>query len=225
MISKAFKISKSSTQFISLLDWFALNISLSWASSGVGTLLSLAVSRDSTYLVSIVLSLFFGAFSGLYPRYADLGQAKWIWDLSYARWSSEAVYTLYTKPFEEQGQDIQRGANEFGYTIGRFSYDLGVLWALGFAFRVVTASLLIRKVHGWTLELLMKEKMHNFFQAADNKKPKVSPQDSDRPSSQNARKIIIKNRKSSGSSHDTRSQDPLVLSNLAMEGKALARNP
>uniref|UniRef100_A0A7S3YMK7 ABC transporter family G domain-containing protein n=2 Tax=Lotharella globosa TaxID=91324 RepID=A0A7S3YMK7_9EUKA len=129
-------------------DWFALCISLGVAASGVGSAVSLAIDRDNSLLVATVLSLCFAAFCGVYPRYKSLNNAQWFWDLFYSRWAAEATYTLYTAHLDEQGQDIQRGADEIGFTIGRFGFDLGIMWVLGFAYRVIALIVLEYEVHG-----------------------------------------------------------------------------
>mmetsp|Transcript_11853 Transcript_11853/g.17661 ORF Transcript_11853/g.17661 Transcript_11853/m.17661 type:complete len:842 (+) Transcript_11853:92-2617(+) len=129
-------------------DWFNLCIAIGVASSGIGTAVSLTVSRENSLLVATVLSLVFAAFSGIYPRYRTLGDAQGFWDLFYSRWTAEATYTLYTDHLEQQGQDIQRGADDIGFTIGRFGYDIGIMWVLGFAYRVIGLVILVWTIQG-----------------------------------------------------------------------------
>jgi len=150
--------------------WFSLFIALGFASSGVGCAISLAVSRQNLYLVSLIVCFIFAAFSGICPRLNSVGDAEWIWDLSFARWSSEAAYshslltsisfhsafcvthcvhchrfTLYTEHYADEGLDVSRpAAEQMGYTLGRFEHDIGALWALGFAGRIIGMISLVR---------------------------------------------------------------------------------
>mmetsp|Transcript_4563 Transcript_4563/g.6298 ORF Transcript_4563/g.6298 Transcript_4563/m.6298 type:complete len:393 (-) Transcript_4563:11-1189(-) len=150
--------------------WFSLFIALGFASSGVGCAISLAVSRQNLHLVSLIVCFIFAAFSGIYPRLDSVGDAEWIWDLSFARWSSEAAYshslltsisfhsafcvthcvhchrfTLYTEHCADEGLDVSRpAAEQIGYTLGRFEHDIGALWALGFAGRIIGMISLVR---------------------------------------------------------------------------------
>ncbi|GAB5364431.1 hypothetical protein AAMO2058_000969700 [Amorphochlora amoebiformis] len=129
-------------------DWAALLLSLGFASSGVGYMVSTVLEYNQVYSTCMVLGLLIASFNGVSPRLQELPPgARWLWDLSFSRWSGEATYSLYTQHLVDNGHNVQIGANGIGYTIGRFGFDLGMMWVLGFVFRILAVIMLYCKIH------------------------------------------------------------------------------
>lgn len=62
---------------------------------------------------------------------------KWLWDLSYARWFSEAFVSSELEPFEGVYQIDEITVVNYGYTLRRVGLDLGIGFIIGTVFRIV----------------------------------------------------------------------------------------
>lgn len=129
--------------------WCIICYSLMWAASGFGVLMGVVANPGTTAALSMVFALFFASFNGVYPPLPSLGGGAWLWDLSYTRWIGEAVYTHFTAHLRDvAGDAIQHGATiTVGYTLERMPTDIGIVLALGGAFRILGACFFLRQVH------------------------------------------------------------------------------
>lgn len=134
-------------------DWYGVSYTIAWCGSGFGYIISLIASKGNAPPICMVAALFWATFNGVYPPLKELGGGAWLWSLSYSRWTGEATYTIFTQHMADQGQDIQRGADYFGYTTGRLSTDLAIAWVLGIAFRIISGFMYVAKVKGYKFSL------------------------------------------------------------------------
>jgi hypothetical protein len=58
----------------------------------------------------------------------------WLWDMSYARWLSEAMYTEEILPYAGIYEVYKVSEPQFGYTLGRFGQDCGILFLIIFIY-------------------------------------------------------------------------------------------
>ena len=60
----------------------------------------------------------------------------WLWQASPGTWLAEAFYSQNLIPLGYL-YDINQAADYVGYTLGRFGFDVAILFALGTAYRVL----------------------------------------------------------------------------------------
>jgi hypothetical protein len=105
-----------------------------WCVYGVAALVSCLVSRQNANLLAVIFCIFSASLNGFGPSITDAQSwgISFIWDLSYARWGTEAMLSYSITPLEH----IYRiGDDPYGYTFGREGLDLGVMFLLGLMFR------------------------------------------------------------------------------------------
>lgn len=56
----------------------------------------------------------------------------WFWDISYARWLSEAMFSDGIYPYRNV-YDVKIAADQFGYKLDQFGSNLGIAFAIGAA--------------------------------------------------------------------------------------------
>lgn len=133
-------------------DWIAVILATAFASSAIGYISSAIVRKNSASVFAIIGTFFFCVFAGVEPTLRQVSiypVVSWPWILSYATWTAEATYATWAK-YLTNGDlvdiDIQDGAEKYGYVVedgvGR---AVGVLIALGVAWRVLAAILFVRQ--------------------------------------------------------------------------------
>ena len=102
------------------------------------------VRRENASLLAVVVCLFAGVFSGFGPSLTNAREwgIIFIWYLSYGTWGSEALYAGELETYSKFYM-TSVGADAFGYDLGRFSFDIGMMIILGFAYRMVAFVLLL----------------------------------------------------------------------------------
>lgn len=89
---------------------------------GIGQVVSLLSRRENAPLTSILAALLFSVFTGMGPT-LNSGFGGVI-TITYSRWIAEAIFTKEIEPYTGVYMtDISAGI--YGYTLGRFSYDIG----------------------------------------------------------------------------------------------------
>lgn len=111
---------------------------------GLATTVSMIVRRENGALLSVVVCLFYSVFSG----YAiNLRQARnwgiaWLFDQSFTRWAAEAMYSESITPYSHVYM-TEISAAEWGYTLNRVPFDLGMAVVSGLVWRVIAYILMI----------------------------------------------------------------------------------
>lgn len=100
--------------------------------------MSAFVKRENANLMAVVGALFASVLCGFGPT---LNNAKewgimFLWEISFNKWGSEALYSYSVKHYKHI-YNVPQSASEFGYTIDREKLDLAVMFILGSAFRLI----------------------------------------------------------------------------------------
>jgi len=115
-----------------------LYISMFWACSGMGMLISTVVAPDKSLLVGSLTPLIIGAFlAGFKPSYGEaVPFSKFLMDMGFARWALEGFLSYAfrhlpssVKPFAEEWFEVT------GYDKNNFSNDCLALFISGVIFR------------------------------------------------------------------------------------------
>ena len=133
-------------------NWWAIIFGTAYAASGIGYLTAATVSINDASLYAIILTFACCVFNGVEPSLASVKQypvLNWPWYLSFATGTAQGVYAVWTEYLTDHGhvkQEVQEGANHYGYHVtGGVSFALGMLLLIGTAFRVTTILILHRK--------------------------------------------------------------------------------
>lgn len=97
---------------------------------GIAMLVSLSVRKENAPLVAIMSALLMSVFTGMGPNVK--GTWAHILSLFYSRWLAEAQYDQEVSPFNRIYR-TDTSADLFGYTMNRFSYDIGKGMEISFA--------------------------------------------------------------------------------------------
>jgi hypothetical protein len=101
---------------------------------GLAAVVSMLVEREDAPLMAAVCGLFHAvtAGSGVTINDARKYNLAWIFELSYNRWATEALYTDSVSPFAHV-YDIQNSANLWGFRLDRFVFDIvmGIFCGIG----------------------------------------------------------------------------------------------
>ena len=110
---------------------------------GVSSCVSMVTRREDGPLIATMTSLVVGIISGVRPSLHTVGgwHMTWLWRTSPGTWLSEAYFTENVTPYRYLYQ-IDKAAAGTGYTLGRYSLDLVVLFLLGTVYRVIAFAVL-----------------------------------------------------------------------------------
>mmetsp|Transcript_20834 Transcript_20834/g.39835 ORF Transcript_20834/g.39835 Transcript_20834/m.39835 type:complete len:609 (+) Transcript_20834:135-1961(+) len=145
---------------IDFATFWILLILTSWVSSGIGMILSEALSPEPALLGATVVPLILGVFlGGIDPRLADLdAEMRGVCALSPVRWSTEAL-TIAELRLEMDASDVrvQSIYDAFGYDRKMYPAAISVLIFMGFFLRWV--SFMILSVGDW-VDAFYASKLH-----------------------------------------------------------------
>ena len=94
---------------------------------GIGQVVSLLSKKENASLSSILAALLFSVFTGMGPTLnSSLGG---VISITYSRWIAEAVFTQEIQPYTDVYL-TNISSTIYGYTLGRFSYDIGMTFKI-----------------------------------------------------------------------------------------------
>lgn len=111
---------------------------------GLSSVVSTFTRRENASLLAVVICLFAGAFNGFGPtlKNAQDWNLMFIWEVSYAKWASEALVSEEFTPFGNV-YNLTSAVRQYGYTLGQFNLDVSMVFVLGTVLRIITFILLI----------------------------------------------------------------------------------
>lgn len=139
-----FVVLATPTAFFSVL--FTMVILTAWGVYGLAALNSMLVSRANAALLGTIASLIVACLCGFGP---SLTQGRewvffiWLQDIAYSRYAVEYWISEETKPYRDLFLVEDVTAATFGYTLDRPEYDIGLMFAIGFAERVLAFGALL----------------------------------------------------------------------------------
>ena len=129
------------------IDWgsaFIINLAYFYCIYGLASIISMITRREDGPLLATVMSLIVGVISGMSPTLVTVAgwHMTWLWRASPGTWLSEGYFDKNVSPWAYLYQ-IEDAENYIGLRVGRYWLDVGMLFVLGTAYRVL-AFLLMR---------------------------------------------------------------------------------
>ena len=112
---------------------------------GLSSLISMIVRRENSSLLAVVICLFAAVFNGFGPSLVDARQwgISFIWEISYNRWATEAVFSQEVEMVRHVYQVDEISVKHWGYGLDRYGMDVGMMIVIGFVYRVIAFLLMI----------------------------------------------------------------------------------
>jgi ABC-type multidrug transport system ATPase subunit len=127
-----------STPQMSFGATFIANFAYFYCVYGLASIVSVLTKREDGPLLAVMASLIVSVLNGMSPRLQQIAEwrLEWLWRLIPGTWLAEAYFDKNVSPWKHLYiLDIVTDAT--GYTLGQFSLDVGILFLLGTAYRVV----------------------------------------------------------------------------------------
>lgn len=111
---------------------------------GLASIISTLVRRENASLLAVVACLFAATFCGFGPTLTNAQEwgVAFIWEISYSKWTAEAMYSEELMAFEGV-YDIEFSRETYGYKLDQFGFDLAMAAVIGTVMRIVTYVLLV----------------------------------------------------------------------------------
>ena len=126
------------TPRIGWLKAFIANLLYFYDIYGLASCVSMVTRREDGPLLAVMASLIVGILSGMAPLLSQVAKwhMLWLWRASPGVWISEIYFSEGIRPLGHLYQ-IDDAAKRTGITLGRFSFDLWILLAIGGAYRII----------------------------------------------------------------------------------------
>ncbi|KAI3654726.1 hypothetical protein MP228_000106 [Amoeboaphelidium protococcarum] len=128
----------------SFANMYGIIVVLYYCVYGFSAIVSMLVQRENASLLAVVACLFAAVFNYFGPTKEKAVQwgVNFIWEISYAKWASEALFDGEVSNFGNVYQ-VELAASLYGYTLNRFTFDLCMALLIGSVFRVIAYVLMI----------------------------------------------------------------------------------
>eukprot|EP01119_Soliformovum_irregulare_P019516 TRINITY_DN6197_c1_g1_i1.p1 TRINITY_DN6197_c1_g1~~TRINITY_DN6197_c1_g1_i1.p1 ORF type:complete len:781 (+),score=218.38 TRINITY_DN6197_c1_g1_i1:3-2345(+) len=105
----------------------------------LASFVSLCVKREDASLLAVVICLIVAVLNGFGPsiKSADSWGIGFLWQMSYGRWATEALYNEETQLFRHIYQVENLSAPAWGYSLDRFGFDIGMMFVSGMVYRIL----------------------------------------------------------------------------------------
>ena len=127
-----------STPKISFGAAFVANLLYFYCIYGLASCISMITRREDGPLLAVMTSLIVGVLNGMSPSLVRVRtwHMTWFWRACPGTWLAEAYFDQNISPYAYLYQ-IDDAASSVGYTFGQFGLDMGMLFVLGTAYRIV----------------------------------------------------------------------------------------
>jgi len=127
-----------STPKISWGDAFLANQLYFWCIYGLSSCVSMIVKREDGPLIATLTSLIVGVLNGMSPSLAKVTKWHmiWLWRTFPGTWLAEGYYDQNVSPLGYLFQ-IEVASKAVGFNLGRYGFDMVVLFLLGLLYRIV----------------------------------------------------------------------------------------
>lgn len=124
-----------------LVPWttaFAANLAYFWCIYGMASVVSMLVRREDAPLLATMVSLIMGILCGAAPSLSTVRSwhMAWLWRMSPGVWLSELYFGELVRPYDYLYR-TEIAAAVTGYSLNHTARNLGVLVAIGVAFRLM----------------------------------------------------------------------------------------
>jgi ABC-type multidrug transport system permease subunit len=126
---------------VPIIDWglaFLTNLLYFYCIYGLASIVSMVVRREDAPLFATMIALITGILSGSAPPLASVKDwhMEWLWRASPATWLAELYFGQLVAPFAYLFQ-VDIAAEATGYHLDRKWLNIGVLVAIGTAYRLI----------------------------------------------------------------------------------------
>ncbi|KAM0340456.1 hypothetical protein ACHAPQ_001151 [Fusarium lateritium] len=126
---------------VPVIDWslaFLTNLLYFYCIYGLASVVSMVVRREDAPLFATMIALITGILSGSAPplRSVKDWHMEWLWRASPATWLAELYFGQLVAPFDNLYQ-VDVAAEATGYHLDRLWLNIGVLVAIGTAYRLI----------------------------------------------------------------------------------------
>ncbi|POS70339.1 hypothetical protein DHEL01_v211266 [Diaporthe helianthi] len=117
---------------------FLANLGYFWCVYGMSAIISMVAKREDAPLLATMASLILGILCGAAPTLAQASKwnMAWLWRMSPGVWLSELYFGELVRPFGYLYQTDMAVAL-MGYSLDSTSRNIGVLFAIGVAYRLI----------------------------------------------------------------------------------------
>ncbi|PFX16850.1 putative white-brown complex homolog protein 30 [Stylophora pistillata] len=126
---------------------YTATLGVQFACTGVGYCISVIFSPKNSQMASVTFALISSLVAGSSPTLCKLAQStfgKVIYSLSYCRWYLEALFEKEAIRYPDvMGPYVHRLSTRNGYTLDYYNSCVAVLFAMGFAYRVLALLLML----------------------------------------------------------------------------------
>ena len=117
---------------------FIINLAYFYCIYGLASIVSMITRREDGPLLATVASLIVGVISGMSPTLVTVTEWRmlWLWRASPGTWLTEGYFDKNVSPWAHLYR-IENAERYIGFKVGRFWMDLGILFVLGTAYRII----------------------------------------------------------------------------------------
>ena len=108
-------------------------------------MMSMLVARENSALVGVIAALIASCLCGYGPSLVQGREwgVYFIQASSFARWAAEAFFHAETLAYRDHFMVLEVSAGIWGYTLDRFTLDIGMMILLGLIMRVLAFALMV----------------------------------------------------------------------------------
>lgn len=124
---------------------FAANLAYFWCIYGVASIVSMLAKREDAPLLATMVSLIMGIVCGAAPSLTAVTKwhLLWLWRMSPGVWFTELYFGELVRPYDHLYQ-TDMAAKVMGFNLYKTARNIGVLLAIGVAYRLVAFVGLLR---------------------------------------------------------------------------------
>ncbi|KAK5174480.1 uncharacterized protein LTR77_001560 [Saxophila tyrrhenica] len=132
------------TPLIAFQWMYVVNLLYFWCVYGLASIVSMIVKREDGPLIAVLGSLVIGVLGGVAPPLSTVKSwgLEWLWRASPGVWLTEAYFTENLTPLGYL-YELDLAASATGFTLGQYGLDVGILFLIGFVYRIVAYLLLV----------------------------------------------------------------------------------
>ncbi|KAK3686603.1 hypothetical protein LTR37_019664 [Vermiconidia calcicola] len=126
------------TPLIEFQWMYVANLLYFWCVYGLASVVSMLVKRENGPLIAVLGSLIIGVLGGVAPplRTVKSWNMEWLWRASPGVWLTEAYFTENLTPLDYL-YELELAEQATGFTLRQYGLDMGMLFLIGFVYRVI----------------------------------------------------------------------------------------
>ncbi|TPX35213.1 hypothetical protein SmJEL517_g02343 [Synchytrium microbalum] len=129
---------------VSLSSLFLIILANFWGVYGISHVVSFLLRPADAPLIGVIFSMGCAIFCGFGPTLisARSWHLGWLWDLSFNRWTAEALVSESATPYQNVYM-LSATTNYYGYQFGRIGLDFAIAFCIGLGWRILSFALMV----------------------------------------------------------------------------------